>query len=323
MAEPAHVAFVKWAQVGDAVFEHRDALDAHAEGEALPLARVDAAVGENLGLDHAAAEDLEPVGAAADLAGFAGPADVDLHGGFGEREVGAAEADREVGDAEEGAEEIDEAAFEMAERDVAAEHQAFALVEHGGVGGVVVGAVGAAGDDDAERELAGEHGADLHRGGVGAQDAAAVGAFGRGDIEGVHVFAGGMVGGDVERAKIAPVVFDVGAFGDREAHGAEDGGHLLHGAGDRVDEALGARLGRERDVDAFGGQAGFEGGFLEFGLARLDGGGELGFQNVQRGAAGFAVFRGGLAEFFEEVGEGTGFAEHADADGIPGAQIGG
>ena len=51
------------------------------------------------------------------------------------------------------------------------------LVEHRRVRRVVVGAIGAAGDDDADRRRLAEHGADLHRRGMRAQHrAAAVGA---------------------------------------------------------------------------------------------------------------------------------------------------
>ena len=82
------------------------------------------------------------------LAGAAVPADIDLHGGLGEGEVAGSEADRQRRDAEEGAQEIREAAFEMGERDVAVDDKPLALVEHGAVGRVMVGAVGAAGHDE-------------------------------------------------------------------------------------------------------------------------------------------------------------------------------
>ena len=51
--------------------------------------RVDAGGGEHLGVDHAGAEDLEPVVALADpeLAAGPGAADVDLGRGLGEGEV--------------------------------------------------------------------------------------------------------------------------------------------------------------------------------------------------------------------------------------------
>ena len=54
VTEPAQVAFEEGAQIGDAVFQHGDAVDAHAEGEALVALRVDAAVAtSNTGSIHA------------------------------------------------------------------------------------------------------------------------------------------------------------------------------------------------------------------------------------------------------------------------------
>ena len=70
---------------------------------------------------------------------------------------------------EEGAQEIDQAAFQVAERQVAIDDQPLALMEHRRVRGVVVGAIGAADDDDPDRRLLRQHGADLHRRGVRAQ----------------------------------------------------------------------------------------------------------------------------------------------------------
>ena len=109
VAQPADVGFEERPQVGHAVLQHGDALDAHAPGEALPLARIDAAIGQHARMHHAAAQDLQPVAAAAEFAGAAVPADIHLHRGLGEREVAGAEAHRQVGDAEEGAQEVDQA----------------------------------------------------------------------------------------------------------------------------------------------------------------------------------------------------------------------
>ena len=190
---------------------------------------------------------------------------------LGEREVAGAEAHRQVGDAEEGAQEVDQAALQVAQRDVAVDHQPLALVEHRRVRGVVVGAVGAAGRDDADRQVAASAwcGPAPARCGCAARGGGSLPL--RGQIERVVVGARRMVRGDVERAEIVPVALDVRAFGDGEAHGAEDRGHLLHGAADRVDQAGGARARRQGDVDALGGQAGFQRGRFQRRAPRLDG----------------------------------------------------
>ena len=166
-----------------------------------------------------------------------------------------------------------------------------------------------------------EHGDDLHVAGLRAQQQRAAVAL-AGHVEGVVVGAGGVVRGDVERAEIEPVGLDVEALADAEAHGAEDRGHLLHRAADRVDQAVRPRRRRQGDVDALGGEPGVDLGAFERGAAGLDDVGELVLQAVQRGAALAPLLGGGVAERFEQEGELARLAERADADGVPGAQVG-
>ena len=214
------------------------------------------------------------------------------------------------------------APFEVAESEVAVQHQAFALVEHRRVRRVVVGAVGAADDDDADRRLLGQHGADLHRRGLGAQHRRWGVALCR-QVERVVVGARGMVRWDVERAEIHPVGFDVGAFGDRAAHGAEDRGDLLHGAADRVDQASLAGTRRQRGIEAFGGQAGVEFGVFQGGAAGFDEPGQRVLELVQRGSALAALLGRGLAEVAQQCGQASIAAKGGHADGVPGTQVGG
>src|SRR5271165_5094182 len=67
MTQPSQIRIIKGAQIGDAVFEHRHPLDPHAKCKALKLRRVDAAILQYLGMNHAAAENLEPIAAGADF----------------------------------------------------------------------------------------------------------------------------------------------------------------------------------------------------------------------------------------------------------------
>ena len=67
MRQPADVAREHVAQIGDAVFQHGQAVDAEAEGEALVFVGVDAAVLQHIGVHHPAAEDFQPVAALSDL----------------------------------------------------------------------------------------------------------------------------------------------------------------------------------------------------------------------------------------------------------------
>ena len=71
LLEEAHVVVEVQAQVGDAVAQHRDPLDAHPEreaGDALGVVAVLAHVLEDVRVDHAGAEDLEPARALAQRA---------------------------------------------------------------------------------------------------------------------------------------------------------------------------------------------------------------------------------------------------------------
>jgi hypothetical protein len=66
-----------------------------------------------------------------------------------------------------------------------------------------------------------------------------------------------------------------GTGGDSEAHVGEDFGKLVHHLGDRVDRAR-RRLGRgQRQVHAFGGEARFQRGAFECGLACGQGTGDF------------------------------------------------
>src|SRR3546814_12372441 len=61
MLQPAQIGVEEGAQVGDAVFQHGDAVDAHAPGKALPFVGVEAAMLQHARMHHAGAENLEPV----------------------------------------------------------------------------------------------------------------------------------------------------------------------------------------------------------------------------------------------------------------------
>ena len=62
------IVFGEQPDVVDAIAEHGEALDAHAPGVAGVDFRVDAAVFENFGMDHAGADDFKPAGVFAEAA---------------------------------------------------------------------------------------------------------------------------------------------------------------------------------------------------------------------------------------------------------------
>ena len=124
------------AQVRHAVFQHRDAVDAHAPGEALVLVGIEPAIAQHVRVHHAAAENLQPVLALAeaDLALVAAALDVDLERGLGEREEGRAEAHLHVVDLEEGLAELLQHPFHVAEMRALVDHEPLDLMEHRRVG---------------------------------------------------------------------------------------------------------------------------------------------------------------------------------------------
>src|SRR5665213_2992863 len=50
--QPAHVGGEHVAQVRHAIFQHGQAVDPHAEGEALPFVRIEAAAAQHIGMHH-------------------------------------------------------------------------------------------------------------------------------------------------------------------------------------------------------------------------------------------------------------------------------
>src|SRR5215475_5643997 len=171
MREPAHVGLEERAEVRHAVFEHGDAVDPHAPGEALILVGIKPAILQHVRMHHAAAENLHPILALAesDLALVAPALDVDLERGLGERKERWSEAHLDLIDLEECLAEFLQDPFEMAEMGALVDDEPLDLVEHGGMGLIAVAAVGAAGDDDSDGRLLRQHRPDLHRRGMRAQ----------------------------------------------------------------------------------------------------------------------------------------------------------
>ena len=209
----------------------RQTLKAHAERPAGIDRGVDAAALEDLRVDHAGAEHLDPALA---LAGGAACAvalvalNVHFAARLGEREVMGAEArDRVL--AVELAHDLVERALEVRHRNALVDGHALDLVEHGRVRGVdLVLAVHAAGSENADGQLARLHRVDLHGRGLRAQKDRAV----LGEIERVAPLAGGMALLDVELREVVLGKFDLAVFENFKAHADEDVldlvEHLIH-----------------------------------------------------------------------------------------------
>ena len=227
------VVVVEQAHVGDAPRQHRGALDAHAEGEARVALGVDPAVAQHLGMDHAAAEELEPAAVFAHAAAGAAAHDaceLELQRRLGEREVVRAPLQRRAR-AEERSREILEGPLEVAHRDPLVDAEPLDLVKHRHVGGVVIAAIRLAGDDHPLRRTSDEHAADLHRRGVGAEQPRII------DVERVLRIARGVSGRLVDQREVVAVVFNLGALDALEAELGEDPPHLAGGERHRAQAA--------------------------------------------------------------------------------------
>src|SRR5688572_16781987 len=181
LVQKSQVVLKKQANIVDAVFQHGDAFDAHAEREAGYLLGIVADELEHRRIDHAGAEDFQPArrlaypAALTGLARTAAAADhalnVDLRAGLGKREEARTESDGELA-AEDLAQEMSQHTFQVGKRDGIVDHEPFDLMEHRRVRRVVVVAIDRAGHDDLQRRPAALHGADLHRRGVRSQQPA-------------------------------------------------------------------------------------------------------------------------------------------------------
>ena len=223
-------------------------------------------------MNHAAAEDFQPIIAAVDhqVAVLFGAADVHLRRGFGEGKIARAKPHRQFINAEVGAAELDQRSLEMAHMGGLVDHQPLDLVEHRAVGGVIVGAKGAARRDDAQRRGDVFHVANLHRRGMGAQHGPGRAWRGGGQIKGVMVLAGRVPGRNVESLEVVKVVLDMRPLRHGEAHLAKDRHQFFHGLADRVDSADRGRTGGQGHIDAFGLQLRLQLGGLQRGLALLN-----------------------------------------------------
>src|SRR5262245_37705743 len=116
-------------------------------------------------MQHAAAENPQPIlayGEAAFILSFAA-LDVGFERGFGERKEVRTEAHLHLVDLEERLAELLQNPFQVAEMRTLVDHEPLDLMEHRRVGLIGVDPIGAAWNDDADRWLLAQHGADLHR----------------------------------------------------------------------------------------------------------------------------------------------------------------
>jgi hypothetical protein len=142
-------------------------------------------------------------------------------------------------------------------------------------------------------------------------------------VERVHHLPRGMLGRDVERGEVVPVVLDVRPLGDRETHLAEDRGQLVDGLADRVHAAIGQRARRQRDVDALARQPRIQLGLGKADAPRLDQPGDLVLGQIERRAAGLALVGLDRAQRLHQLGDAALLAQPLDAQRLQRRTVGG
>ena len=178
LTQEAHVAFQQHSKVGYVVLQASHTFHAHAEGKAGIHLRVDAGHAQNVRVNHATAQNLQPASAFAHAATFAvvqvagAAAYAAAYVGFSrrlrEREEMCAETRFAIG-AEHLLAEVFERALQVAERDVLVYHQAFALRELGKVRRISnVATVYLARSNDVNRKILVFHNVNLNAGSLSA-----------------------------------------------------------------------------------------------------------------------------------------------------------
>src|SRR5437773_6502266 len=165
------VVLIEEPDVGRASTEHREALDAAPEGEALVFRGVVADASEDVGVDHAATGGFDPAVTAAHatlrIFSFAGEAvERDLRRWLREREVVDPKTDLAVASEDLPRERI-QRPFQVGHRELLIDRQALVLEEDRLADRVrCLVPVATSGDDHSDRWLALLHHPDLHRGSV-------------------------------------------------------------------------------------------------------------------------------------------------------------
>jgi len=210
-------------------------------------------------VDHAAAENLQPVFALAeaDVIARAPALDVDFHRRRGEREEARTKTHRDLRHFKERFAEFLQHPFQIAHVSRSVDHQALDLMEHRRVRLIRIGAIGAAGADDADWRFASASCAPAP-GWCGCV-AALRSPFSSGGKKNVSCISrAGWPGGKVEHREIIIVALDVGPFGDRKAHIGENRDEFVEDLADRMDApAVDPRLTRRQGhINGFGDQLG-------------------------------------------------------------------
>ena len=294
--------------------QHRDSVETETESKARVLLGIDAAVLEHVRVHRTATADFHPARAlatAATLATAEHAAHVHFCRRFREREEARAET-RLDAFAEQLVHEHLEHALQVSETDVFIDHQAFALLEHRGVGRIVIDAEHVARSNHAERRLVRFHVVDLRAGSVRTQHHLVV------HVERVLHVAARMVGRRVERLEVVPVRLDVAAEVHLEAHLAEEVDNLFAHVVERVRAAGGNARTGEAHIHKTAFQLLLEGGLVRGLDSLVDGLGDGDLKFVHELAVSRTFLGAERAHLLHEVGDGPLLAEVLHAEVVDG-----
>jgi hypothetical protein len=123
---------------------------------------------------------------------------------------------------------------------------------------------------------------------------------------------------NVERGEVVPVVLDIRAFGDDEAHLAKDRDQFVPGLHQWMQAAFWLWANRQRNVDSLIGEARFQFGSFQASLAGLQCFGDLVLQRIKRLAGSAALVRRQLAQRLHLVGDDALPPQRRDTDVVKG-----
>ena len=247
MFQPAQIRAEKGAQIGHAIFQHSQPVNAHAESKTLIFFRVNAGMGQHMWVDHAAAANFHPVIARADhqLVAIAVAAHIHFHARLGEREITRTQPNGDIIDLEKRRQKRLQRVFQMAHMRGLIDHQPFDLMKHRRVRLVAVAAIGAPRRDKAKGRVAGLHGADLHGACMRAKQKR-LAVFFRRQVKRVMHLSRGVGIGNIQRGEIIKPALNVGAFSHIKAHAGKNRRKFFHGLADRMNAAFKLRIGFDR-----------------------------------------------------------------------------
>ena len=177
-----------------------------------------------MGMDHAAAQDLNPAGAFAEPAALSAALEagyVHLGAGLREGEMVGTEFYLRLR-SEHLSGKFCQGSLQICKRNILVNDQSLNLMEGGGVSGIhLIGAEYTSGRDHPDGQFTLLHGPHLDRRGLASQEDIVV------DIEGILLISGRMSLGDIQLFEVVLVVLHLRALDHLIAHSDEDALHLF------------------------------------------------------------------------------------------------